>query len=55
MAKKVPAPKIPKKRNPLARVITQKPQQVIPNKKKQPKKKHRPDYSSDWAVCFLGV
>ncbi len=50
---KTPKPEPPKKRNPLARIIQQIPQQVIPNKKKKHKPKHRPNHLGDWADCFL--
>ena len=50
---KTPKPEPPKKRDPLARVVTHIKQQVIPNKKKNQKPKHRPNHSSDWADSFL--
>ncbi|MBF0157067.1 MAG: hypothetical protein HQL57_07790 [Magnetococcales bacterium] len=50
---KTPEPEPPKRRNPLARVVTRIRQQVIPNKKKRQEPKHRPNHLGDWADCFL--
>ena len=50
---KTPKPEPPRKRNPLARIIKQLPQQVIPNKKKNRKSKHKPNHTADWAFSFL--
>ncbi|WP_041640935.1 hypothetical protein [Magnetococcus marinus] len=50
---KTPKPEPPKRRNAIARVVTQIPQQMIPNKKKQQKPKHRPDFRKDWGDAFF--
>ena len=50
---KTPKPEPPIKRNPMAMVVTKIPQQVLPNKKKKQKQKHKPDHSSDWACSIL--
>ena len=52
---KMPKPEPPKNRNPLARIIKKIPTQVIPNKKKNNKPKHKPNHTSDWAFPFLAV
>ncbi|OSM06887.1 hypothetical protein MAIT1_00232 [Magnetofaba australis IT-1] len=49
---KTPKPEPPKARNPIARVIKQIPQQVVPSKKKERKPKHRPNPLGDWADPF---
>jgi|SaaInl8_120m_RNA_FD_contig_31_1797548_length_211_multi_3_in_0_out_0_1 hypothetical protein len=50
---KTPKPEPPIKRNPMAMVVTKIPQQVLPNKKKKQKQKHKLDHSSDWACSIL--
>ncbi|MEG3639652.1 hypothetical protein [Magnetococcus sp. PR-3] len=50
-----PKPKKPKRRNAMARVVTQIPQQVIPNKKKQQKAKHKPNHLKDWAFSLCAA
>ncbi|WP_160162712.1 hypothetical protein [Magnetococcus marinus] len=52
MSKRPKPASLPKRRDPIARMVTKIPQQVIPNKKKNVTPKHKPNPAQDWASAL---